>query len=212
MPNPNLEQYIKVAREQKISDLDIKTQLVKTGWPDSEIDQALNPKTSPSLPMSPPPIPQFGMWVAFQYVIFFIALYVSATSLGGLVHHMVDTYIIDAVNTINRYSGGFNDFMLKGYIAALIVSFPIFAYLFLVLKRLTIKNHAVKNLKARKLLIYITMVGTFIIMLIHLISTIFNFLDGRTTMNSLAHLGVTFIIAGSIFGYLLHEIQEDRKS
>ena len=211
MPNLELEKYIKAAKEKGISEEIIKSQLIKTGWPEHEVTEALSPQAQNSVNLPPPPVPQFGMWIAFQYVILFITLYASATSLGGILHDAVDRYIPDLLSKTYTLPG-FNDTLLKIYLAAIIVTFPVFAILFVTLKKQVLEKPAVRNLRARKQLIYITLVGTFIIMVIHLISTIYGFLNGSATIRSLAHFGVTVLIAGSIFLYFLNEVREDRKT
>ncbi len=215
MSNPDLEKYIASSREQNIGDEEIKSHLIKAGWSEGEVLEALNPipTVAPNIP--PPPVPRVGMWVGFEYVILFIALYISATSIGGILHYAVDKYIPDVLKSsdIGAYVGAtFSDILLKGYLAALIVAFPIFALLFVLLKKEVINKPVVKSLRARKLLFYITLVGTFLIMIWHLITTIFGFLNGVTSVNSVAHLAVTFLVAGSIFVYLLVEVKEDRKT
>jgi len=107
------------------------------------------------------------MWVAFQYVILFISLYISFTALGFILHDAVDKYIADSAKVRNVYSI-ISYSLLRWNIAAIIVVYPIFATLFIVLKRQALKNPNIKNLRARKILIYITLVGTFIIMVIKL--------------------------------------------
>lgn len=206
MTNIELEKYISTARAQKASDEQILSELIKQGWPEEEVKQVLSPDRNVGLP--PPPVPHIGMWVTFQYIILFICLYASATSLGGILHFAVDKLLPDkaAPTEIGR-----NALLLQGYLASIIVTYPIFAVLFVMLKKQTLEKPAVRNLKARKVLIYMTLVGTFLIMIIHLISTVYGFLSGRATFNSLAHLGVTFLVAGSIFAYLLSEVAIDRK-
>ncbi len=211
MPSQELEKYIAAAKEKNVSPEAIKAELIKHGWSEGEVNEALNPSTSVGLPL--PPVPRFGMWVSFQYIILFICLYVSATSLGGILHRAVDKFIKDDITkTSLGYSSYFSDYLLKGYIAGIIVTFPIFSILFILLKKQLVEKPAVRNLRARKVLFYITLIGTFIIMIGHLISTIYGFLEGNTTLRSLAHLGVTLIVAGSIFIYLLNEVREDRKT
>jgi hypothetical protein len=56
------------------------------------------------------------------------------------------------------------------------------------------------------------LIGTFLIMLGHVIMTLYGFLGGTLTMNALAHLGVTFLIAGAIFAYFINEVKNDRKT
>lgn len=213
MPNPELEKYIATSRENKITDEAIKSQLVESGWNENDVTAALTPTSSDVPNIPPPPVPQFGMWVAFQYVILFISLYISASALAGVLHIGVDTSIPDALSTSSGYdySTGINDFLIKAYLACLIVGFPIFAALFIILKRQMLHIPAVRNLRARKTLIYLTLIGTFLLMIGHLIMTIFGFLSGSVTTRSIAHFGVTLLVAGSIFVYLLLEVREDRK-
>ena len=211
MPNPDLEKYIATARAQNATNDQIKQQLVQSGWVESEVSEALNPQPSGAPNLPPPPVPRFGMWVAFQYIILFISLYISATALGGLLHTAVDRIFQDRINQYS-YGSTINSYLLNFYLAFLIVGFPIFAYLFITLKRQVIKNPAIKNITSRKVLIYITLVGTFLIMVGHLIGTLMSFLSGSIALSSIFHLGVTFLIAGSIFGYLLLAVKEDRKA
>lgn len=211
MPNQDLEKYIATARAQNATNDQIKQQLVQSGWVESEVSEALNPQPSGAPNLPPPPVPRFGMWVAFQYIILFISLYISATALGGLLHTAVDRIFQDRINQYS-YGSTINSYLLNFYLAFLIVGFPIFAYLFITLKRQVIKKPAIKNITSRKVLIYITLVGTFLIMVGHLIVTLISFLSGSIALSSIFHLGVTFLIAGSIFGYLLLAVKEDRKA
>jgi len=212
MPNIELEKYIKAAQSQGATNEVIKDQLVKSGWAETDVINALTP-TSPegNINLPPPPVPHFGMWITFQYIILYISLYMSATALGGILHHGVNQLFQDPLET-SRYSSGFENVFLNFYIASIVVGFPIFAFLFIILKRQVEQKPAVRNIKARKILIYITLVGTFLIMIGHLIGTIIGLLGGNLTIQSFAHLGVTFFVAGSIFFYLLNEVREDRKN
>lgn len=206
-----LDSYIAKAREKKFSDEQIKNQLLSSGWQQDQITQALaqNPTDTSLPPPPPPPVPHVGMWTGFLYVIFFICLYVLATAIGILFHNWVDT-IFPLPTDMPDYWGTFRQTELQGALAAIIVSFPIFAYLAILLKKQLAKNPAIKNIRSRKLLIYITLVGTFLIMLSHIIGTIFSFLNGSANvLNALAHLGVTLLIAGSIFGYFISEVKHD---
>lgn len=219
----SLVAYIEAARSKKKSDDSIRHSLIAAGWNAVEVDQALATETlDPDLPPPPPPpgsknaatdkpVPHVGMWTGFLYILFFISLYVLATAIGILFHQWVDTDIADvATNVANRFTD--DNALVRGAIAAVIVSYPIFLALALTLKKQLVKQPLVRNLRSRKLLIYITLIGTFIIMLGHVIATIYGFLGGTLTMNSIGHLGVTFLIAGAIFGYFINEVKNDRKT
>lgn len=208
MPNPDLEKYIASAREQKISDDSIKSQLVKSGWSESDVSAALVPTTATSVHLPTPPVPRFGMWLVFHYIILFISLGISALALGGVLHFLVNKYVSDPLDQISYFD--FDDYIIRFSLASLLVVFPIFATLFIMAKNQLRKSPTIRNFKTRKVLIYITLVITFLIMVYKLISTVFGFLGGEITIRFILHFLVTFLIAGSIFSYLILEVKEDR--
>lgn len=210
MPTANLQSYISEMRTKGVADEQIKAELLKHGWPEKDVNAAITPIQSSSPVPPPPDVSHFGMWIGFLYIILFIALYVTATAFGGILHYAVDELIPDKLDTVNLGYGA-GQYLMQGYLACLIVGFPIFAVLFLFLKGQTLKNPAIKNLRIRKILIYLTLIGTFLIMLGHIIITVYGLLGGSVTMRAIGHLGVTLFVAGGIFIYFLQDVLGDRK-
>lgn len=210
MPNSDLEKYVENARNNGAGDAEIKESLIKAGWAEKDVDLTLVPKASDSSKLPLPPVPHFGMWVGFQYIILFITLYISSLSFAGVVHYAIDRWIPDALEK-NRYFNAFSDETLRWYLAALIVAFPIYAFLFLFLKKQELAKPAVKNIRARKQLIYITLIVTFLIMIGDLIKTIYDLLSGQVTARSISNFAATVVISGTIFAYYLLQVKEDRK-
>lgn len=208
-----LLEYITQARNHKIGDEQIKQALTNLGWPQSEVTAAFSQTAHDDTQLPMPPLPptlvtHVGMWVGFLYILFFISLYILATAIGALFHNFVDTIIPNHIDSEFYENATFT----RGYIAALIVSYPIFLILALTLKKQLAKQPLVRNLRSRKLLIYLTLIGTFLIMLGHVIITIYEFLNGSLSTNALAHLAITFVIAGAIFAYFINEVKYDRKT
>ncbi|MEK7571836.1 MAG: DUF5671 domain-containing protein [Patescibacteria group bacterium] len=203
----SLDNYITAAKEKNLSDEQIKNALRLAGWPDSQINEAFTPSNTMLMPA--PPAPHVGMWTGFLYIIFFISLYILASSIGVVFHHWVDQ-ILPLPKDPYEYFSYYPDSVLQGAVAATLVTLPIFSYLAFLLKKQLIKKPFVKNLRSRKILIYITLISTFLIMLGHVIGTIYDFLQGSAnSINAIAHLGVTLLIAGSIFGYFISEVRYD---
>ena len=100
--------------------------------------------------------------------------------------------------------------LLQGYLAAILVSYPFFMVLFLAVKDQIEKNPAIRNVKTRKFLIYLTMVVNFIYMLSQLIATIYGYLGANASSRTIPHLIVNLVIPGIICLYLLKEVREDR--
>lgn len=167
--------------------------------------------------------PFIGMWIGFLYILFFVTLDLFSLSTAGIFHTWVNNAIpVTAdLNSSSDYSDplffllyfGYEDTdILRGYIATIIVSLPIFAFLAVKLYKLTRQYPVIKNLRSRKIMIYITLIITFLIIVSNAIYAIFNFLDGNVTMNTLGHLFITLTITGSIFVYFFREVYHDQNT
>lgn len=214
MINPDLSKYIEQLRSTNVSDDLIKEQLLKSGWPESEITLALSPKEIPnSTIMPPPPIPRFSMWISFQYILLFITLWVWSVAIGGIWNYAITKHIPDLLETSSyNYRSIIGSTMLPAYLAAIIVAYPFFVVLFISLSKHVEENSAIRNIKTRKFLMYFTMVVNFLYMISQLITTVFGFLSANTSNSTIPHLLVNLLIPGSICLYLLREVREDRKT
>jgi len=213
-----LNDYISKARNQHLSDKQIKQNLLNAGWQEHIIINTLQDTTikddtvypSPEAITQMTPVSHLGMWTGFLYIIFFISLYVLASSIAGIFHIWTDALFPNNNNLAINFSHNYA--VLRGLIAAIIVSYPVFLTLSLILRKQLIKQPLVKNLRSRKILIYLTLIGTFLLLIGHIIITIYDFLNGSLTINVIGHVFVTFLIAGSLFGYYLQEVQYDKKT
>ena len=213
MPDKEILNYIQTARSKGASDEAIKKALAQAGWAEADVAAALAPAgagvpVAAGLPAAPSPRSHsFGMWMAFEYILFFISLLVFAVALAGIAHNGVDQFFKDAASYSFFSSGPAMQYNL----AALIVSFPILAIMVLVIQLQILRQPAIKSLRLRKILIYIALIWTFIAMIVRVIRVVFGFLNGTATLNSLMHLAVTLVICGAIFLYFIFQVKEDRK-
>lgn len=161
-------------------------------------------------------IPQFGMWVGFLYIIYFIALYVWATSFGNILHEIVNRYVKDALELeeARRSFFGFwgTEYVIKWSLAALVIFYPVFVFVHLLTVRLVNNRPETINIRVRKILIYITLIGTFLISSYQLVKFVYSFLDGTITFKTFVHFGVTLGIAGIIFIYYFFQVRKDKNS
>ncbi|MDP1722501.1 MAG: DUF5671 domain-containing protein [Candidatus Gottesmanbacteria bacterium] len=221
MPINTLADYIRNAKNQGLSDETILKNLKSAGWNDAQISEIYIPLTAHLSPPSPPTASTqtayktSSNWDAFEHILLFISLYVLYTSLALTLHFFVDKYVVTNINSTN-YASMIQNFyglsLLRGYLAALIVSSPLFSFFFLKVTKRTLAHPEIRNLPARKFLIYLTLVITFIVLLINVISIIFNFLNGNVTFNFVLHFFTTILLSATIFTYYLNEIKEDRKT
>lgn len=213
MANAELQKYINDLKAKNVPSETIKSQLVSSGWSSTDVDQAFNEASSPTLStLPPPPVPHFSMWITFEYLILFISMYVSFTALGGILHFAVDRIFPQPVSDSYSTYQYISSYLLTGYMASIIITFPVFFGLFLHLNRMLEKTPAIRNIRSRKILIYITLVITFIYMITQLIMTVYSFFQGNSTTSTFMHLLVNLLVAGSVFIYLIYGIRGDRQN
>lgn len=215
MINPSLTTYINKLREMKVSDEKIKEQLIKSGWQNNEVEEALGPvsKTSDEI-LPPPPVPRYSMWISFQYVLLFITLWIWSIALGSIWNYAIDKHIPDNVaKTLGYdYMNVLRGTLLQGYMAAILVAYPFFLILFFSLDKHVEENPGIRNIKTRKILMYGTIIVNFLYMISMLISSVFGYLGATTSTRTIPHLLVNLIIPGSICWFLLQAVREDRKT
>jgi hypothetical protein len=223
MVNQEIIGYIKKSREENLTDEVIKENLEKVGWQKNDVENAFFYLNSPGIPLPPQsgaPIPtntptlttNHSMWDAFEHILLFISMYVFAMATAILMHTYVDYYFPENLFTPSSYRSSISNGIILSSLSAIIVSFPLFAFLFLRITKRTKQNPSLRNLRSRKALIYLTLIVAFLIMLGYLIATVYGFISGNISFNFLLHFGVTVLISGLIFVYYLNEIKEDRRA
>lgn len=215
MLNQELIIYINQAKSQNIPDEQIKNILLQNGWAKLDIDMAFGGVNLPQAPFPPSPIKndpaQGNMWDAFEHILLFISLYVLATSVGLMLNYFVDKWSPAITDVYNNYADQWQLTVLRGYLSAIIVSFPLFAFFFIQITKRTLNHPSIRNLKSRKTLIYLTLVGTFLIMLWNIIFIVYQLLNGNVTLNFILHFLVVVGISAIIFVYYLLQVKEDRR-
>lgn len=228
MVTPSLLDFIKQCKSKKINDETIKSTLLSQGWSEADITMALQAPDMPIPPLPPKPekdakyttensasfdsdMKPSNMWDTFEHVLLFISMYALSLSFSLLLHFFADK-ISPGINPSRfDYMISYQSTMVKGYLASIIVSYPLFSLIFLNITSRTKSNPLLRNLHSRKLLIYLTLIITFIFMIFNITSIVYNLLNGNVTLNFLLHFLITVGVCGLIFGYYFFEIKEDRK-
>jgi hypothetical protein len=149
------------------------------------------------------------MWSSFQNVLTFIALAVFA----GAIYYLWITFINSWVPVVgNGYSGYVSSYGINNSIAALLVSGPVFISLFFITNKKYSADPQMKKSPSKKLLNYITLIITFIILLSQTIFAITTTLNDKFTLNYGCQILLTFAITGTIFAYYLYEVRIEKVS
>lgn len=217
--------FIKQAKLKGLSDEEITLELKRTGWSSEDIQKALEGKNDLVVPKPPNIIthdiqiskssPSFSMWDSFEHILMFVALYLLSTSIGLTLHFYVDKWFPGISNksysSDYSYVNNWDLTLLRGYLASLIVSFPLFAYFFLKVAQRTQKYPLIRKLRARKFLIYLTLIITFLIVIRNVISIVNEFINGNVTLNFILHFIITVGISSIIFNFYINQVREDEK-
>ena len=211
-----INDYINKKRSEGLSDADISTKLIAAGWSQAQVSAALTgveddvprpPEGVPHPGQQPVTVVQTFSTRGLEYIIMFISLYVTASSIGLLLHDMVSALF---------NSADYNDYGYSSMAtASLIVSLPIFTVLFLRLKKAELNDPTIKNDPSRKRAVQLTLVVTFITGLIKIISYIYSLMNlgggefETSPVQDLLDTIITLGIAGGIFAY--YWIDEHRK-
>jgi len=219
VPNNTLTEYIASARQQNLSDSVIKQNLISAGWDENSVNGALGISVPSPLTVPAPPArssqsqtDSFWSWDSFEHVLLFLSFYTLIISIGITLYYFVDKLFPLAKTTYNYSftSYDYSSSILSGVLSAIIVSFPLFSFFFLNIISRTKQNPELRHILARKRLIYITLIVTFIIMLQNLISVLNSFLTGNLVSNSLAHFVVIIGLSLVVFLYYLNLVSEDK--
>ena len=180
--------------------------------------QSAAPSTLTPKPVAKPvsEIPQFGMWIGFLYIIYFIALYAWATSFGNIVHELVNRYVQDALELeeasrsyISYFWG--RDYIIKWSLSTLFIFYPVFVLVHILVQRYLENRPETVNIRVRKILIYVTLIGTLVIACWQLVKFVYTYLNGTVTLKTFTHFGVTLSIAALIFVYYFLQIRRDKE-
>ena len=208
---------------------DIRSTLLAAGWEDSHVAAALGdelivpapPKRSDSIVSSefhshssthPIAVVQNLSVRGFEYSIMFLTLWAGAFSLMWLAISFVNDLFDKASGS---YSYGVGNTTNAFIITVLLVTFPIFAYMFLRLKRVEHNDPGLKLDPSRRKLTQMTQLVSFIVAISFTIYFIYSIITPESSsagadsiVKRLLQTLVALVVAGGIF---LYYWREDRR-
>lgn len=209
MANSTLTQFVKEALETGEDRDSIRSALLKAGWREGEVDEALAGFSEVAFPVAVPrPQAYLSAREAFFYLLFFILLGVVSFNLGSLLFALIDTAVTDRIEEVNR-SYSRLDHQIRSAVAGLIVGTPIFLWLARILLKARRSNPALQRSRIRKWLIYISLVIAGAILVGDATSLVYSFLSGELTWRFALKSLVVAAIAGAIFGYFITNAERD---
>lgn len=222
-----LHDYIREAKGKGARHEDIKMSLIGAGWHPSAVDEAIRKHDGPAVP--PPamlradtplaegqaqmPVPVVYNYTSrgVEYFLMLIALAISATALGSLLHSIASNLFGNSSSSTNFFTDGLTS--LAG--SALIVSLPLFIFFFLRIKKAELTHPRFLLDPSRRRAIQIALFVTFFIGIVSLIGYVHTFFNagsdaygGDSSIGlTIADMVITLGIVGGIFGYFWLESQ-----
>ena len=125
----DLQPFLRRALEQGEAKHKIAAALTQAGWPEEEINAALDKFVEIdgfSLPV-PRREPYLPAREAFLYLVLFLTLYITAVSFGSLLFSLVNRALPDMLNNPYQYTNVLST--IRTSTASLLITFPIFLVL-----------------------------------------------------------------------------------
>lgn len=141
----------------------------------------------------------------FMYLLLIAMLYVSVVSFIALIFQYINILLPDP---IQNYFPSFYD-TIRFSSSALIVAFPVYLLMSWLLQREYIAVPETKQLKTRKWLVYLTLFIAAVTIIIDLVQLIHSFYSGELTLSFSLKILTVLLVATSVFGYHLWDLQKE---
>ncbi|MFH1286696.1 MAG: DUF5671 domain-containing protein [Candidatus Magasanikbacteria bacterium] len=148
----------------------------------------------------------------FLHLLSIVTLYMGAIALLTVFFQLINAVFPDILTDYNyRNIDGIRGSLRFG-VAMLIVSFPVYLWTIKYLGMLYVRTPALKNLRVRKWLIYLTLFIASVVIIIDLISLIIHFFEGELSIRIFLKVLAVFFVALAIFWYYLVIVREEEKT
>jgi len=208
----DLQLFIRDALVKGLSKEKIKEVLLQAKWPTEEIDNALAHFADVDFPL---PVPKRKAYLsakeAFLYLLLFLTLYISAYSLGAIVYQFINFWFPDKAIVGYVYDNVFSLNSIRWSLASLIIGFPLFLWLSMMMERKAKKDPEIRSSRVRKWLTYLTLFATAGIMIGDFIVLLSRLLGGDITARFSLKFLTVLIISALIFWYYLTDLKQEEK-
>ena len=206
--SPELDTFVREALAKGQPRDAIRRALVAAGWSDEQAAGVLEGYAEVDFPV-PVPRPRASVSAreAFQYLLLFATLYLSAWHLGSLLFDLINRWLPDPA----AQAGDFARDSMRFSVAALAIAFPVFLFSARRIAR-EVARHPIKRLSpVRRWLTYLTLFIAAGVLIGDMTTLVYNVLGGEATPRFLAKVGVVAVIAGAIFHYYIQDLRREEE-
>jgi Domain of unknown function (DUF5671) len=203
----DLTDFVRRALEAKIARPEISRALAAAGWPEADITAALASFAEVPFPLAVPrPRPSLSARDVFTYLVLFSSLYASVWYVSRLLFVAIDKLLPDKAYPVGY--GYYQDDSIRSSIAGLIVSFPLFLYMFRVATSRIARDPTIRESAPRKWLTYLTLALAVSALAGDLASLVYGALGGELTLPLILKALVVAVAAGGTFLYFFNDVRQ----
>ena len=208
--NEDLTGFIREALNRGLARDEIRDVLSQADWSDEEVRGGLLSFAEIDFPIPVPrPRPSLSAREAFEYLVLFGTLYMSAFSLGTLLFQFINLAFPDPLWSQNAIDAIPDT--IRRSIAALVVATPIFLYVARINSRAIARSPLKRTSPVRRWLTYLTLAVVGGILIGDATSLIYNLLDGEVAARFLLKVLTIAGITGTAFVYFISDLRHDEK-
>ncbi len=196
MQHSTLQPFIAHARSKGMDHQTIRMLLLSSGWKEKDIVEALSEATL-DMPV-PAPEDRGGAREAFFHLLAFVTLYTSVVSVLVLLFEYLNRLFPDVAFDSAYYD---DTSFIRWFIAMLIVSFPLFAWMSKMIIKDIAKNPERAWSPVRRWLTYLTLFVTACVLVGDGITLLFYLLEGEISIRFILKVLAVLAIAGMVFTY-----------
>lgn len=188
----------------------IKDTLLEAGWRVDQVEGALAAYAPSDFPIPVPvPKPYLSAKEAFIYLVLFTTLYLTTFNLGRLIFQFANLAFPDPAAMYDAAESARE--AIRFSVASLVIAFPIFLYLSMLISRSIKRDPSKRASKVRKWLTYMTLFVAAAVIIGDLTVLVYNFLGGELSLRFILKVATVAGIAGGIFGYYLWDLRQEER-
>jgi len=208
--NEQLTGFIREALNLGLPRDDIRGVLGQADWLDEEVEAALRSFAAVDFPIAVPrPRPSLSAREAFQYLVLFGTLYLSAYSLGSLLFQFINLAFPDPLWSQNEIDA--IPEAIRWAVASLVVATPVFLYAARTISREIALSPLKRTSPVRRWLTYLTLAIAAGILIGDFTNLVYSLLGGEVTARFLLKALTIGSLAGTVFVYYLRDLRRDEK-
>ena len=203
-----LERFVHDALAAGATRGEVEATLIAAGWSREQVRGPLAAWADvPFAVPVPRPRAYLSARDAFQYLVLFTTLYLSAWHLGSLLFDLIEVLLPDPADPdyrIQRLAGS-----MRWSVATLLVAYPAFAFVAHRIGREVALDPSRRLSAVRRWLTYLTLFIAAAVLIGDLITLVYNLLGGDLSLRFVLKVLVVAAIAGTLFAWYLADLRRE---